>query len=263
MKVVTLLNEKGGVGKTTAAVTIAAGLAIAGYRVLMVDADPQGNATTILGMNPYPGVYDCFYRGANWADVVRPIERDRVYHSDFSGGLFIVGGNSETRHLSSENENLEVIINRMLELEEANAFDFVVWDTSPTPSPLHVSIMLGTDFTMYPTRLEPLSLAGLKKSFGYLKQSNKIRSAWGYEDIIPIGIVPLGAELSTNEHNANWKTLVNTYGSKMVHPPIPKRIRWVEATAARRSIYAIEEEGSQTSQEAWSMVQGVLNYAQT
>ena len=73
MKKVTLANEKGGVGKTTLAVNIAAGLALRGKRVLLIDADAQANSTDNLGLEPYPGFYDWLVRGAPPEKVIAPI----------------------------------------------------------------------------------------------------------------------------------------------------------------------------------------------
>ena len=72
MKIVTLLNEKGGVGKTTLATHLAAGLAIRGKRVILVDADPQGHATIAFGLSKEPGFYDLIVRNAPFQKVLAP-----------------------------------------------------------------------------------------------------------------------------------------------------------------------------------------------
>ena len=76
MRVITLLNEKGGVGKTTLAIHIAAGLSLRGYTVVLVDADPQGNATTALGLAKEPAVHDLIVRNASWRDSLRTVHPD-------------------------------------------------------------------------------------------------------------------------------------------------------------------------------------------
>lgn len=84
MKIITLLNEKGGVGKTTIATHIAAGLAVRGMRVLLVDADPQGHATVSLGLQKEPGLYDLLVRDATFKSVLRFIP-PKAYHILKSG----------------------------------------------------------------------------------------------------------------------------------------------------------------------------------
>ena len=78
MKTITLLNEKGGVGKTTMAMTLACGLARDGYRVMLVDSDPQATATLGLGMEHEPGFYDLIQRKQAWANLSRTIEIERI-----------------------------------------------------------------------------------------------------------------------------------------------------------------------------------------
>ena len=81
MKVITLLNEKGGVAKTTMAVHAAAGLAIKGYKVVLIDADAQGHATIALGRQKEPGFYDLIVRGAPFDKVLRRINPERLCFS--------------------------------------------------------------------------------------------------------------------------------------------------------------------------------------
>ena len=99
MKVITLLQEKGGVGKTTLAVHVAAGLAVRGARVLLVDADAQGTATSSLGLAPEPGLYNLMVRNMAFQDVVKLVQPE-IYEppNDHSrGNLFMLPGNLETR----------------------------------------------------------------------------------------------------------------------------------------------------------------------
>src|SRR5690606_25634542 len=102
MKVVTLLNEKGGVGKTTVAVHIAAGLAVNGHRVLLVDADPEGHATVMYGLGKEHGVYGLLVRHATYQRLVRPISPElyEVPAQPVRGKLYLLPSNIETRNLA-------------------------------------------------------------------------------------------------------------------------------------------------------------------
>src|SRR5689334_141034 len=134
MITVTLLNEKGGVGKTTLATHIAAGLAILGAKVLLVDADPQGHATVTLGQTKAPGLYDLLVRDALFKDTLQVVSPE-VYETPnqkAQGELFVIPSNVETRNIANSISDAFAIAERFRELEDI--IDVVVFDTSPTPS---------------------------------------------------------------------------------------------------------------------------------
>ena len=134
MKIITLLNEKGGVGKTTVACHIAAGLAIKGKRVLLIDADPQGHATVMFGMPKEPGLYDLMVRNAPYQQVLRPISPDlyKMPDSPVTGKLFLLPSNIETRNIANSINNILAFRDKFLPLE--GSIDVAIIDTSPTPS---------------------------------------------------------------------------------------------------------------------------------
>jgi chromosome partitioning protein len=78
LKAITLLNEKGGVGKTTLATHFAAGLTLRDLRVLLIDTDPQAHATTTFGLKKEPALHDLLVREAEFTDVLRAVPAERV-----------------------------------------------------------------------------------------------------------------------------------------------------------------------------------------
>lgn len=259
MKVITILNEKGGVGKTTLVSAIATGLAIRGKRVVVLDADPQANLTMSFGMNPAPGFYDLIVRDAPFNSSLHFISPE-VYEipgKTVPGFLYLIPSNRETRTISQNTDNVLAVRQRLAELEDQ--IDLVLIDTSPTPSLLHASIYLATDYLIFPVELEYFSFAGLGSSIGSRNGFNVQKKELGLGDIRIMGIVPTKYRPNTLEHQENLQRLQGQF-KDLVWSPMPQRIIWSEAAARKRSVYNYAP-NSTAAKEAWSMVdrvEGVL-----
>jgi len=256
MKTITLLNEKGGVGKTTMAMTLACGLARDGYRVLIVDTDPQATATLGMGLPHEPGFYDLIQRKAPWANLTRTIEPERVA-PDASGVLYMLPGNRETRNLTVDKASL--LLQRLQELQ--GIVDYVVIDTAPSASLLHILIYIATDYMIYPTQLEYFSLAGLKQSIDVLEEASLIRQSRRMAPIEILGVVPTMTSLKTIEHRMNMQS-VGSLGIS-VYDPIPDSTVWASASATQRSIFAYDNtsKAAQYAQRFIDQVYGQLGVA--
>ena len=259
MKVITLLNEKGGVGKTTLSATIGAGLAIMGYRVLMLDADPQGHLTLSFGLKKHHSLYDLFVRDAEFdsADIVFPIGSDVFGFPDARknrGKLYLVPGNRETRLISQALEGEPfAILQRMKELQEEDIVDYVIFDTSPTPSTFHALIYLATDHIIYPTEVTYLSFDGLVESIKHTTDYSKQKTRQGMDEIKLTGIVPTKFRGKTLEHREKLKSLHKGFG-KLVWQPLPMSVVWEEAMARKRSIFSYAYDHPAAA-DAWKVVQ--------
>lgn len=258
MKVVTLLNEKGGVGKTTLATHIAAGLAIKGNKVVLVDADAQGHSTIAFGLKKEPGFYDLIVRGANFNDVLRLVSPERFTVPDdassVTGQLFVLPSNIETRSIATNISDGWIVLKRIMELR--GVIDFVIIDTAPTPSLLHSSIYMATDGIIYPTKPEAWSFDGLRESFAHKDQVKPIRDSYNLPDIQLMGIVPTMFRGKTLEHQENVKILRSNFGDA-VWTPMPIRTIWAESASAKRTVYSFAP-GSQTEADAWQLVEQFL-----
>jgi chromosome partitioning protein len=256
MKVISLINEKGGVGKTTLATHIAAGLAIRGYRVVLADADPQGHATVSLGLRKEPGLYDLLVRDAPFKDVLRLVPGD-VYGipgEAHKGELYVIPSNAETRNIANTISDPFTADDRLTELEDL--IDIVVFDTSPTPSLLHGAIYLATDGIIYPTKLEALSFDGLVESLARRRDFETRRQHGGKENIHILGIVPTLFRSATVVHQENYTKLKSAYG-ELVWSPIAMRTIWVEASTVGMLVYPFAPD-SEAAVECWSMINRVI-----
>lgn len=261
MKIITLFNEKGGVGKTTLATTIAAGLAHQS-RVLLIDADAQGNAGQVFNIAPYPGLYNLMVRDASFNEVVRQVEPDRIAPADNApnGRLYFIGSNIESQSIPNNITGLDVFLNRMLELQDMNMVDVVIVDTPPTPSLLHGSVYMATDAVLVPTRLEAFSMTGVARTISYWKKYNKMRRGYDMDPAELLGIVPIATELGTTEHAENFALLNQDYGEALIFKPVHKRTVWNEAISDRRALFAYAPSHVAT-EDAWRIVNKVYSYA--
>lgn len=252
MKIITLLNEKGGVGKTTSATHIAAGLAVRGHRVVLVDTDPQGHATITLGNKKVPGFYDLMVRGADIEDVIRLINPEvyEVPGQKTEGALFLLPSNIETRNVSNSIDDALAVKWRLGEFDEIA--DYLIIDTSPTPSLLHGSIYLATDAILYPVTPEYLSFDGFVHSIEHRNRANKRREQEGMKGVYMMGILPTMVRPRTIEHTDNLNELRAQFGNK-VWPHITLRTIWGQASRMHKLIWSLVPD-SAAAQEAWLMI---------
>jgi chromosome partitioning protein len=253
MRVISLINEKGGVGKTTLATHLAAGLALRGYRVVMIDADPQGNATDALGLPLAPKLYDLIIRDVAWRDVLQMVHPD-VYsppNEQSKGTLYAVASNIETRSIPTSTDDAGRFRRRVLELK--GRVDFAVIDTSPTPSLFHASITAATDWIIIPTQCEAFSsLRGVPSSLFHAEEIRTAAAQHNLNIANILAIVPNMYRTRTITHQETLEHLQTNYPS-LVTKPIRQSIVIADATVQRQLVFGYAP-NSGAAAELWSLV---------
>jgi len=164
-----VVNQKGGVGKTTTTVSLGAALAMRGYRTLIIDADPQANATTALGLRSdeaAAGLYDALVDGRPGAEVVRPtaIEGLDLLPTDAN----LAGAEVELVNLPEREFRLRRLVAQLRPL-----YAVILIDCPPSLGLLTVNALAASDEVIIPVQCEYLSLEGL----GHLSQTIRLVQA--------------------------------------------------------------------------------------
>jgi chromosome partitioning protein len=158
-KIISFANQKGGVGKTTSAVNIAASLGILGHKVLLIDLDPQGNATSGVGVskkNLKKTVQNILVEGAAISDVVIETKFDNLWLIPAN----ITLANAEFQLFDEEDSQLEL---KKALLEAKDNYDYIIIDCPPSLGMLTVNALSASDGVVIPMQCEFYALEGLSQ----------------------------------------------------------------------------------------------------
>ncbi len=216
--------SKGGVGKTTTAVNLASGLALAGFNVLLVDTDTQGQSSFMLGVKPQAGLTE-FVNDELPLDEIMIKARDRLWL--LAGGKSLAG---LKRVIDRKDFGGEMTLREKLSTIDKQ-FDYVILDTSPGWDPLIVNVLFYVDEVLTPVSLEVMTLQGLVE---FLKSMSSIQKY--NKDVALKYILPTFHDKRVKKSNAILKKLESLYGDHIC-TPIRYNVRLSEAPAYGQTIY--------------------------
>ncbi len=238
MKIIAIANQKGGVGKTTTAVNLSAALAEQGQRILLVDLDPQGNATSSLGLQGLVGesVYDPLLGSVSVATKIFPTRLERLFI--IPSDLDLAGAEIEIARMD---DHLIRLAKALAPLRADNAFDFVLLDCPPSLGILMTNALAAADELLTPIQCEFFALEGLVKIVGIVEQ---IKAAGVNDKLILRGIVMTMFDSRTNLSAQVVADVREHFDDVVYETVIPRTVRLSEAPSFGKSILEYDSNGN-------------------
>lgn len=226
-QIIAILNQKGGVGKTTSTINIAAYLSKMGRSVLVVDLDPQGNATSGLGVskNLNSTMYDVLLNGELLGNVIKDIP---------STDLALLPANAELAGAEVELVNQVDRDQRLKNALARAAYDYILVDCPPSLGLLSVNALVAADSILIPVQAEYYALEGLTQLLGTVQ---RIREGLN-PSLNLLGVVVTMFDSRTSLSDSVYKELQKHFGQKLFKTVIPRNVRLAEAPSHGKTILA-------------------------
>ena len=174
-KIIALVNQKGGVGKTTTSINLAASLGYLGKRILLVDLDPQGNATTGVGINKGDienGIYEVLIGACEIRQAIFRTNYDNLYI--LPATIYLAGLDNELNRMAMQNREFAKNSQLKAKMEEIrDLFDYIIIDCPPSLGVLTSNALTATDSVIIPVQCEFFALEGITQLLNSIMMAQK------------------------------------------------------------------------------------------
>ena len=248
MKTIAITNQKGGVGKTTTAINLGASLAVFGKRVLIIDIDPQANATSGLNAEREMCIYHALIGKKSLQSLITPTEMENLFI--VPSNISLIGAEVELKNL----ENKERILKNLL--RDVKGFDYVLIDCPPSLGFLTINALVAANSVLVPVQCEYFAMEGLAQ---LLHTINLIKRTFNPSLKIE-GILLTMHDKRNNLSKQVEMELKRHFPKYIFKTLIPRNVRLSEAPSFGKSVisYDIKCPGSQSY---LSLAKEVLKYA--
>ena len=250
-EVIVIANQKGGVGKTTTAVNLAASLAVAEKRVLLIDSDPQANATTSLGFhrNNYEfNIYHVLIGTKKLKDIILKSELPTLHLAPSNIGLVGI----EKEYYDAENSKGRELLLKKAIANVLKDYDYIIIDSPPALGPMTINALSASNSVIIPIQCEFFALEGLAQLLNTIKLVRKSIN----QKLIIKGFLPTMFSAQNNLSKQVFADLKQHFSSKLFKDSngeiivVPRNVKLAESPSFGKPaiLYDVKSSGSESYQ---------------